>query len=211
MTYSLVFGFSSSRDYARAVRIASAVPGYASEGAGHDILHYVPVEASTAPLLDELLALVSAWRTSRLLADGVAIGRPGALRTVLDCQRQRLRSGLGALHCWGLPAVERGRVPCRLLERALPWRLAGEYANSRMLPRLLAAHARELLLDACPAYDGRMVLRHALASRGRPRQSAEDALQWELVATESEGGDEDAWSWRTFLDLDPDGADELDS
>jgi hypothetical protein len=129
MTYTLVFGFSSSRDYARAVRLASAVPGYAAEGAGHDIRHCVPVDASAARLLDELLALVSAWRSSTLLADGVAVGRPGALRTVLACQRQHARSGLGVLHCWGLPAVERGRVPCRLLERVLPWTLAGEYAT----------------------------------------------------------------------------------
>ena len=59
--------------------------------------------------------------------------------------------------------------------------LGGEYANSQLLPRLLTAHARELLLDACPAYDERAVVRAALASRDRPRHSAQDAPRWELV------------------------------
>ena len=211
MTYTLVFGFSRSRDYARAVRLAGAVQGYASAGAGPDISHSVPVEGSAAPVLQELLVLVSAWRSSVLLADGVAVGRPGALRAVLACRRQGVRSGLGALHCWGLPALERGRVPCRLLERVLPWTLSGEYANSRLLPRLLTAHARELLLDACPAYDERAVVRTALASRGRPRHPARDALHWELVVPETEPGDEDGRSWRLFLDLDPDAAEDVDT
>ena len=210
MTYSLVFGFSTSRDYARAARLAVSVPGYASEGAGRQVRHSVPVDGSAAPLLEELLVLVGTWRSTALLDDGVVIGRPGALRQVLACQRQRARSDLGELHCWGLPAVDRGRVPCRLLERALPWMLGGEYANSKLLPRLLTAHTRQLLLDACPAYDERAVVRAALASRGRPRHQAHDALRWELVVPETEPGDEDGRFWRVVLDLDPDAAEDED-
>lgn len=211
MTYSLVFGFSTSRDYARAVRLAAALPDYANEGVGREVRHSVPVDGSAASLLEELLVLVGAWRSSVLLADGVAIGRPSSLRGVLTCQRTRERSGLGELHCWGLPAVDRGRVPCRLLERALPWMLSGEYANSKLLPRLLTAHARQLLLDACPAYDERAVVRAALANRGRPRHPGHDALRWELVAPETESGDDDGRFWRVVLDLDPDAAGDEDS
>ena len=155
MTYALVFGFSASRDYARAVRLAGSLPGYASEGADREIRHFVPVNGAALAQLEELLALVGGWRSSSLVADGSALGRPGALRAVVACQRARARSGLGELHCWGLPAVERGRVPCRLLERVLPWRLGGEYADSGLFPRDRRRHSRsDRVKDSVPEVPG---------------------------------------------------------
>lgn len=175
MTYCLVFGFSRSPDYARAVRLAASLPDYATEGAGRAVRHSVPVGGAGSPALEELLTLVGGWRSSSLLADGIPVARPAALRQVVACHRQRARSGLGELHCWGLPTLERGRVPCRLLERVLPWMLGGEYANSELLPRLLTAHVRQVFVDACPVYNREAVLRAALASRGRPRHGARSA------------------------------------
>ena len=190
MSYSLVFGFSTSRDYARAVRLASALPSYRSAGADREIRHSVPVDGAAPAALEELLTLVGAWRSSVLLADEIPIGRPTALRAVVACQRSGARSGLGELHCWGLPAVVRGRVPCRLVERALPWMLDGEYADSALLPRMLTAHARQLLVDGCPAYDDAAVLRAALAARGSPRRPGYDESPAVTVVLELGNDDE---------------------
>jgi len=186
MTIILTFGWSTSSEYARAVGLAESLPGYQCEGASRAVRHQVPILGAPLPVLEELLSLVRGWRSSVLLDDGEVIGRPGSLRRVVDCQRRRARSALESLHCWGLPAVARGRVPCRLVERVLPWALVGEYADSRLLPRILTAHAREQLVDACPHYEPDTVLRAALAARGQPRQGFDGTWNLEIVVSDSE-------------------------
>ncbi len=169
--YSLSFGFSSSPNYRRAVSLAQALPGYEAEGDGRGVRHLVPLSGEHLDQLAELLGLVIGWRGTALRADGVVLGgaRQWALRQVLVCHRDRELSGLEELHCRGLP-VARGRLPCRLLECSLPWELTDEYADPALLPRLLVAHARETMVDACPAYDPEAVTRAALQQLDRPRR-----------------------------------------
>ena len=169
--YSLSFGFSSSPNYRRALSLAQALPGYEAEGDGRGVRHLVPLSGEHLDQLAELLGLVIGWRGTALTADGVVLGcaRWWALRQVLVCHRDRELSGLEELHCRGLPAA-RGRVPCRLLEYRLPWELTDEYADPAFLPRLRLAHAREAMVDACPAYDPEAATRAALQQLDRPRR-----------------------------------------
>ena len=141
--YELTFGFSTSPNYARAVRIASAVPGYRTAGDQRSALHIVPVAPAHATRLGLLLALASGWRGFSLTIDGVDVGRQGiaALLRALNCYRDRCLGGLKELHCWGLPG-RRGRVPCRAVEGHLPWRLEGDYVDSALLGSWRRSRAR---------------------------------------------------------------------
>jgi hypothetical protein len=150
--------------------------------------------------------LVSAWRSSVLLADGVAVGRPGALRTVLACepparpQRARRAALLGASSTRARTCT----LPAARARAAL-----GAERRVRELAVVAAAahgHARELLLDACPAYDERAVVRAALASRGRPRHPTHEALRWQLILPDTEPRNDEEWLLRVVVDLDPDGS-----
>ncbi len=180
--YELTFGFSTSPNYERAVRIASAVPGYRTKGGQRGVLHIVPVVPAQAEQLARLLAFVSNWRSFSLAVDGVDVGRRHvwALSRALSCYRDRRLGGLDELHCWGLPG-RRGRVPCRLVEGRLPWRLEGDYADPAVLPRLLRALAREAVVEICPAFDAAAVQRAALeqlepGSEQDERQAAAELL-----------------------------------
>ena len=180
--YELTFGFSTSPNYERAVSIASAVPGYRTRGGQRGVLHIVPVVPAHAEQLARLLALVSDWRSFSLAVDGIDVGRRHvwALSRALSCYRDRRLAGLDELHCWGLPG-RRGRVPCRLVEGRLPWRLEGDYADPAVLPRLLRALAREAVVEICPAFDAAAVQRAALeqlepGSEQDERQAAAELL-----------------------------------
>jgi hypothetical protein len=53
-------------------------------------------------------------------------------------------------------------VPCRLIERALPWHLQDHYADPQVLPRLVDALARRQMTGVCPVFDIDAVQRAAL-------------------------------------------------
>ena len=139
--------------------------------------------------------MVIGWRGVSLAADGVVLGdaRLWALRHVLGYHRERQRSGLEGLYCRGLPGPERGRVPCRLLERRLPWALSSDYADAELLPRLLVAHARAAMIDACPAYDADAVSSAALEQLDRLLGLAGERERLQRLLRDVDlGGDEDA-------------------
>jgi hypothetical protein len=124
----------------------------------------VPITHKHVDDVAELVDLSGDWKNTRLLVDGVRAG-PGALHrllSVLACMRDRELSGLEELHCRGLPERHRGRVPCRLIERALPWHLADHYADPHLLPRLVGALARKQMTGLCPAFEFDEVQRSAL-------------------------------------------------
>jgi hypothetical protein len=114
--------------------------------------------------VSELVDLSRGWKSTRLLVDGVQAGPEALYRllSVLACMRERELSGLDELHCWGLPERHRGRVPCRLIERALPWHLTDHYADPQLLPRLVGALSRRQMTGLCPAFEFDEVQRSAL-------------------------------------------------
>jgi hypothetical protein len=153
--YALTFGLSPSPNYERVVAIARTVVGYRAEGGDRNLLHVVPVDSACVGQLEQLVALTGNWRSLSLTANGIDTGRRHiwALLRALRCYRGRCVGGLEELHCWGLPGARRGRLPCRLIDRRLPWLLEGEYANPAVLPQLLGAFAREAMVEVCPAFD----------------------------------------------------------
>ncbi len=78
----------------------------------------------------------------------------------MSCYRERELSGLEELHCRGLPGLG-GGLPCRLVDRSLPWVVPAEYEDGAMLTRLLLAHAQQTMVEVCPAYDHEAVVRAA--------------------------------------------------
>ena len=153
-TCMLSFERSPSPHYGAAVRLARSLPGYEYRGEGRHERHSVPIGLSALPLAERLLALVQGWRSTVVTTDGAVLDalEIASLLLMLRCYRRRARSGLGALYCWGLPERARGRVPCRLVDAALPWMLPEEYERPTLLPRLLHAHARTTFAALCPAF-----------------------------------------------------------
>lgn len=171
----LSFGFSRSPNYKRAIVVALRIPGYSEAGEGRHRIHMVPITHERVDDVTELVDLTRGWKSTRLLVDHVQAGS-GALHrllSVLACFRDRELSGLEQLHCWGLPEWPRGRVPCRLIERALPWHLEDHYADPQVLPRLVDALARRQMTGVCPAFEFDEVRRAALkalaAQEAEPR------------------------------------------
>jgi hypothetical protein len=154
-SYRLMFGYSSSPSYAEAVQLASVLSGYTGEGAGRAARHSVPISLRSLAVEERLLDLVRSWRNAALLVDGETLDRGAlwAMFRLLRCYRARELSGLQELHCLGYPGYSVRSLPCRLMNGSLPWVLGSEYRDPALLPRLLVAHARRTLVEACPAYD----------------------------------------------------------
>jgi hypothetical protein len=159
--YTLRFGYSPSASYGEAVRLASALPGYVVEESGRHARHTVPIDTESLPGLGPLLNIVRGWRSTELLASDVPQGaaRLWALERVIACYQARELSGLEELHCRGFPGLGGRGVPCRLVDRSLPWAPGDEYRDQALLPRLLLAHARQAMAEVCPAYDQEAVMR----------------------------------------------------
>jgi hypothetical protein len=169
--YALRFRYSSSPGYEEAVRIARTMPGCVVDETGRRATHTVPVQPESLTAVSQLLGIVRGWRSTELLADGVplSVARLWALERVVSCYRDRELSGLEELHCRGFPGPRGGTMPCRLIERSLPWVVPAEYRDVALLPRLLLAHAQQTMVQVCPAYDHAAVVRaapRALQARG---------------------------------------------
>lgn len=175
--YTLRLGYSSSPSYGAVIRTLRTVPGYAVEGDGRQARHSIPVEPETLPALAPLVGLLRRWRSTELLVDGVAqgIGRLWALERVIACHQARRLSGLEELYCLGLPGPGGGGMPCRLIDRSFPWSPGPQYQDSVLLPRLLRAHARQAMVEVCPAYDHDLVERAAPAAIRRLQHRQEAA------------------------------------
>jgi hypothetical protein len=156
---TLTFERSSSPYYREAVRLARTVPGYRRSGADEPERHRVPFSVAALPVMERLLRLVAGWRGSVVQVQGIALygAETSRLLHMLGCYRRRERSRLRMLYCWGLPERGRGRLPCRLVEAALPWTPPEEYADPGLLPSLLEAQASETFAALCPAYDAAAV------------------------------------------------------
>lgn len=152
---TLTFERSASPYYGEAVRLARAIPGYCQVEVEGDVRHTVPLTVATAPLLERLLRLVLGWRGAVVHAGGLALygGEMLRLLGMLTCYRGYERSRLGVLHCWGLPERGRGRVPCRLIDAALPWEPPDDFADAQLRPELVQALATDTFAVLCPVYD----------------------------------------------------------
>jgi hypothetical protein len=170
---TLIFERSSSPYYREAVRLARTVPGYRRSCDDEPERHRVPFSVAALPVMERLLRLVSGWRGSVVQVQGIALYGAETFRLLhmLGCYRRRERSRLGMLYCWGLPERGRGRLPCRLVEAALPWTPPDDYAEPRLLPSLLEAQASETFAALCPAYDAESIEQAARTWLGDPASS----------------------------------------
>ena len=193
----LSFGFSRSPNYERAIAVALRIPGCSEAGEGRQRIHTVPITHERFDDVTELVDLTLGWKSTRLLVDGVQAG-PGALRRLLSvvaCLQDRELGGLEELHCWGLPEWPRGRVPCRLIDRALPWHLEDHYADPQVLPRLVDALARRQMTGVCPVFEFdevRLAALKALAAQEAEPRGDESAIFLRISIPESAPGENGA-------------------
>ncbi len=182
--YTLCFSWSRSPRYPRAVALATTVAGTIVSGEGRAQTHRVPLDATALPALGELLPLVAGWRATRVWqgARPLPPRAVGALQQVLACAQEREWSGLGALHCQGRHRPWAQRVPCRVLDHALPDRVLAE-ADPHQRATLVAGLARTSLAAACPAYDPAAVLAAAdeAASQGAVEDEVDDRARFERL------------------------------
>ena len=171
-TYTLCFSWSRSHRYPRAVTLATTVAGTIVSGAGREQTHRVPLDATALPALGELLPLVAGWRATRVWqgARPLPPRAVGALQQVLACAQEREWSGLGPLHCQGRQRAWGQRVPCGVLDRALPDRVLAD-PDPEQRATLVRGLARTTLAAACPAFD-------AAAVRAAVRQGAAGPRPW---------------------------------
>ena len=170
---TITFGRSPSLYYRDALRLAQASPGYGRGDAHGPERHTVAVDLQALPLVEPLIRLIAGWRGASVQISGFVLRREEvtALLRVLACYRDRERAGFDELYCWGLPGHERGRVPCRIVDLALPWLPPSEYADPDLRPRLLQAHASTTFAALCPAFDPEAMRAAATAALDPERQA----------------------------------------
>jgi hypothetical protein len=123
MSFELSFGKSTSRQYDRAVRVAESMPGYHEEGEGKDAVHRVAVALSCADeatwaKLNQLMPLVSGWRSTKITLGGQAVNYWAVAAQVAQikaCHARKVQQGAGDYYCSGksAPLGEATHFGCR--------------------------------------------------------------------------------------------------
>ena len=163
MPYTLSLGWSSSPHYAQARAIAAGLAGARTHGTGREAVTTLPIPGRTPGALLELLDLAVGWRRTTLRRDGIVLPRAQLwrLQTVLTCWAEREQQHGDAWYCRGDP-LRPAPLPCRLVAGVLPW--DPPRAPATAWQAWLRGTARDLAVDACPAY--------------APDAVAADLLQW---------------------------------
>src|SRR6516225_8092656 len=111
---TITFGKSASPLYARALQLAQSLSGYQETGKGKELVHTVTVTVSLAheatwEKLDQLLRLVSAWRSASVHIAGQPVrgwALLARLAQVKACHARKLRHSAGAGYCCGKEAPD---------------------------------------------------------------------------------------------------------
>ena len=164
----LVFAGGSGSSPAQAIEAARLLPGYHQQRTGDGVEHLVPVEPGSLAALQPLLLLVMSDPATRLLVDGVAVGRERLweLLRLTSCRRGSLMTD-DPERCWGATGAHRGVVPCRMVNRTLGSSLACGEIDSTELDTTLQRHEADALVALCPVYDRVAVHRAAAAAIDR--------------------------------------------
>ena len=156
-SYQLEFGYSTSVRYPRALELFGQIVGGTTRGTGRYAVHAVTFGDLAEPGLRELLVTVAPWSSASVRRAGLA-APAGALQRavrVAGCASGAAASLFREQYCWGPPFVAQ-RVPCRLLEEALPWARLDEPATDWTV--LVGRIAEERLLGLCPLFEAAAVV-----------------------------------------------------
>ncbi len=152
MGYVLLVGWSSSVRYDHARALAEVVPGTTIAGEGNAAIIRVPLhDCRPAPLL-RLVSLVKDWNGTALSLDDTLLPHLSLwhLASTAECAAGAALGGAGGLHCWGLVEGHPRSVPCRFLDRILPYRADGTPIAA--WAAALRAAARTRTVAACPLF-----------------------------------------------------------
>ena len=116
---TLVFGYSTSGNYQRAVEICSKNPSYESTGDGRAIQHKVTLPITEAELLGNLYDLVGSWKSSFMQIDGVSATKKDLVYGGVGCFRDRQKAYDSEMYCYGSAAYERNIWGCKRLNMPL--------------------------------------------------------------------------------------------
>jgi ATP-dependent 26S proteasome regulatory subunit len=176
----IYFGMSPSTHYFRAVALAQSMSGYIASGEGREVVHSI---ITTAPLadetayqkLDDLLRMISGWRTAKVVLDG----RPwkcwsfqARLAQIKACHSRRAQ--VGDFYCSGKsgPGEEGDYFGCRHAKGATKAPAAGNSwirfgalspkrdsfcVDKKAILEALKTQTRVAVCLCCPAFDWRRV------------------------------------------------------
>jgi len=109
------FGWSSSASYAKAVAICERLPSYELSGEEKQVLHTVTLPISEVELLVNLHDLVSSWKSSRMLVNGVQESKSALTQKGMGCYRKRLKAYNKEQYCFGEKPYEINIWGCKRL------------------------------------------------------------------------------------------------
>lgn len=149
---ALLFSGIDAPWHERAVELAQRLPDYQTLVVQDGIDHVVPVRPGSMVAIQPLLFLVMHDPGTRLLLDGVEVGRErfSDLLRLIACRRDSLMND-DPERCWCATGSYRGVVPCRLMNRTLGFSLACGAVDATQLDTALAEHESSALVALCTA------------------------------------------------------------
>ncbi|QTL99878.1 zinc-ribbon domain-containing protein [Iocasia frigidifontis] len=97
---TIKFRYSSSRNYKRAIDIASNFDSYSTEGKDKDIEHSVTIPLTEINYIFNLMDLISNWKTAEFYLDGKAVSKSDIYRP-LNCYKEKVESYDQQRYCFG--------------------------------------------------------------------------------------------------------------
>ena len=116
---TLVFGYSTSGNYQRAIEMCSKNPSYELTGEGKGIQHKISLPITEAELLGNLYDLVGSWKSSFMQIDGVSATKKDLVYGGVGCFRERQKAYDPEMYCYGSAAYDRNIWGCKRLNMPL--------------------------------------------------------------------------------------------
>lgn len=119
----VVFGYSSSVNYEKAINIVKNIPSYQEIGDGKEKTHIIKVPTTEVELLLNIYDLVGSWKSSKMTVDGKTITKKNLVYGAMGCYKNWIEVQDKIKYCYGSRDWERNIWGCQKI--GLPLYLYG--------------------------------------------------------------------------------------
>lgn len=131
----ILFGYSSSPNYQKAVNICKNIPTYETESEGKQATHKVSLPITEIELIINLFDLVGNWKSSQMLINGHSSTKKQLTYYGVGCFRSRQKAYKPEQYCFGEKEFEANIWGCKRLNMPIyewggGWLEYGKFDNS---------------------------------------------------------------------------------
>ncbi|MCH9648863.1 MAG: zinc-ribbon domain-containing protein [Deltaproteobacteria bacterium] len=121
-TFEFKFGYSTSANYKKAVKLCTPNPSYRQEGEGRDVQHSISLEVTELELIWKLRRLVRSWKSASILVNGRPSSGNELASPALGCYSRYRKVPDKQQYCFGDSDLNANIWGCRQLGmRVFAW------------------------------------------------------------------------------------------